>query len=231
MDIAVSKASISRALRIMQTLLAAFERRGFAVHISENNETFVDVLEERFQIALVERMKQVTVKHSYGSGIDLEPSGRLTLRIGSAHSNAGVSDSASRQVEQSLNRFVLNLVRRGLEKKRERAAHAQREARWRVHDQESRHLQQLRDAEKIRRRRLASAVVRWTQHQRRLAFVESVEERLLDGPLDIERTSADRWLEWATEFLKASDPIGEFLTDPWPIAPLRAEAPMPWNWE
>lgn len=40
----------------MQALLAAFDRRGFAVRISDKNETFVTVMEETFQIALVERL-------------------------------------------------------------------------------------------------------------------------------------------------------------------------------
>ena len=79
---------------------------------------------------LVERLKQVTVKHTYGTRVDLEPSGRLMLRIGSSYHNAGVSDSASRRIEDSLNRFVVNLVRRALEAKRERALHAERQERW-----------------------------------------------------------------------------------------------------
>lgn len=231
LDIAVSKGSLSRALRIMQALLAAFDRRGFTVRVTEKNETFVAVLDEAFQIALIERLKQVTVKHAYGTGVDLEPSGRLMLRIGSSYHNAGVTDSAARPLEQSLNRFVLNLVRRALEAKRERAIHAEKQARWRVHDEKARHAQQVRDSEELRRRRLASAAVRWARHQRRVAFVNAVETRIRDGSLHAERTSAEQWLAWAAEFLKASDPIGELLKEPWPTAPLRAESPMPWNWK
>src|SRR5262249_56063437 len=57
LDIAVSKASLPRASRIMQALLVGFDRRGFAVRVTEKNETFVTVLDEAFQIALVERFK------------------------------------------------------------------------------------------------------------------------------------------------------------------------------
>jgi hypothetical protein len=73
------------------------------------------------QIALLERLRQVRVKHTYGTSVDLEPSGRLMLRIGSSYQNAGVADSPSRRVEDSLNRFVTNLVRRALLAKHERA--------------------------------------------------------------------------------------------------------------
>ena len=149
LDIAVSKASVPRASRILQALLAAFDRRGFAVRVTEKNETFVTVLGEAFQIALVERLKQVTVKHTYGTGVDLEPSGRLMLRIGSSYHNAGVSDSTTRRIEDSLNRFVVNLVRRALEAKRERALHAERQERWAIQDEKNRLAQQQRDSEGV----------------------------------------------------------------------------------
>jgi hypothetical protein len=228
LDIAVSKASVARASRIMQALFSAFERRGFTVRISENGETVVTVLNEPFQISLVERLRQVRVKRTYGTSVDLEPSGRLMLRIGSSYQNAGVADSPSRRVEDSLNRFVANLVRRALLAKHERALHAERQARWEVHEQEERLAQQERDSEGLRRRRLATAVARWSRHQRRIAFVQSVEARIRECSVD---ARAEQWLEWATDFLKATDPIGELLDDPWPTAPLRAATSMPWHWK
>lgn len=232
LDIAVSKASLPRASRIMQALLAAFDRRGFAVRVTEKNETFVTVLGEAFQIALIERLKQVTVKHTYGTGIDLEPSGRLMLRIGSSYHNAGVSDSTSRRIEDSLNRFAVNLVRRALEAKRERAVHAERQERWGVQDEKNRLAQQLRDSETLRRRRLRTAAVRWARHQRNVEFVNAVERRLRDASVSPEeQENAERWLSWASERLKAIDPIGELLGDAWPSAPLRGPSAMPWNWE
>ena len=173
LDIAVSRASLSRALRIMQALLAAFERRGFMVRIADNNETFVTVMDEAFQIALVERLKQVTVKHTYGTRMDLEPSGRLVLRIGASYQNAGVFDSPSRPIEGALNRFVVNLVRRALEAKRQRAIHAERQERWRIQDKKNRLAQQQRDSEALRRRRLRTAAVRWARHQRNVEFVNA----------------------------------------------------------
>jgi hypothetical protein len=216
----------------MQALLAAFDRRGFAIRVTEKNETFVTVLGEAFQIALVERLKQVTVKHTYGPRVDLEPSGRLMLRIGSSYHNAGVSDSPSRRIEDSLNRFVVNLVRRALEAKRERALHAERKERWAIQDEKNRLAQQQRDSETLRRRRLRTAAIRWARHQRNVDFVEAVERRLRDGSVSPdERENAEQWLSWASERLKVVDPVGELLTDAWPSAPLRASSPMPWNWE
>lgn len=232
LDIAVSKASVPRASRILQALLAAFDRRGFAVRVTEKNETFVTVLGEAFQIALVERLKQVTVKHTYGTGVDLEPSGRLMLRIGSSYHNAGVSDSTTRRIEDSLNRFVVNLVRRALEARRAHALHAERQERWVIQDEKNRLAQQQRDSETLRRRRLRTVAVRWARHQRNVEFVNAVEGRLRDGSISPEeRENAERWLSWASRHLKAIDPIGELLRDAWASAPLRGPSAMPWNWD
>jgi hypothetical protein len=232
LDIAVSKGSLSRALRIMQALLAAFVRRCFGVRISDKNETFVTVMDETFQIALVERFKQVTVKHTYGTRMDLEPSGRLILRIGASYQNAGVSDSGSRRVEDSLNRFVVNLVRRAYEAKRQRAAYAERQQRWAIQDEKNRLEQQQRDSDTLRRQRLRTAAVRWSTHQRKVEFVNAVERRIREGAVNPdERENAKRWLAWASEQLKGADPIDELLKDAWPVAALRSPSPMPWSWE
>lgn len=232
LDIAVSRSSLARALRIMQALLAAFDRRGFTVRITDKNETYVTVLDEPFQIALIERLRHVTVKHSYGSRVDLEPSGRLILRIGGSYQNSGSSDSESRRLEDLLNRFIVNLVRRALEARRARVLHAERQERWVIQDEKNRLAQQQRDSETLRRRRLRTAAIRWARHQRNVEFVNAVEGRLRDGHVGPdERESAFRWLSWASERLKAVDPIDELLKDAWPSAPLRAPSAMPWGWD
>jgi hypothetical protein len=84
----------------------------------------------------------------------------------------------------------------------------------------------------LRRRRLRTAAVRWARHQRNVEFVNAVEGRVRDGSVSPdERELAERWLSWASERLKAVDPVGGLLKDAWPTAPLRGPSPMPWNWE
>jgi hypothetical protein len=61
--------------------------------------------------------------------------------------------------------------------------------------------------------------------------VNAVERRIREGPVDPEqRENAERWLAWASEQLKMTDPIGELLKDAWPVAPLRSPSAMPWGW-
>jgi hypothetical protein len=232
LDVSVSKALVSRALRIMQALLNAFDKRGYKVSVSPENATIVKVLDEPFQIALTERFKQVFVKHRYGEGMELEPSGRLMLRIGSTDSTTGIVDKPPQLIESLLNRFVAQLVRRALDAKRYRAIRAERERRWRYYDDERRQRQQKQDSERLRRRRLRLSAARWGQHQRVSQFVDSVEQRVLAGRVRPEHQElASRWLEWAKTHLAETDPIDAFLDEPWPAAELRAKSAMPSNWE
>jgi hypothetical protein len=190
------------------------------------------VLDEPFQIALTERFKQVVVKHSYGQSMDLEPSGRLMLRIGSTYENAGVEDKPPRLIEGALNGFVARLVRRAFEAKRQRVIEAERNHRWRHYDDERRQHQLERDSEKLRRRRLRTSAARWMRHQRICQFVESLEQRIRDGRIKAESQEiAKRWIQWAKPHLEETDPVNTFLDEPWPAAELRAPSPRPWNWE
>jgi hypothetical protein len=229
LDIAVSKPLVSRALRIMEALIRALERRGYAVFVTEKNETEVRVLDEPIQIALIERFRQVIVKRTYSNSIDLEPSGRLRLRVGSNYSNSGIEDRPPRLIDTSLNHFVASLVRRAIDAKQARTIHEERERQWRVHDDECRRREQERDSERLRARRLRTLAARWSRHQRLIAFVAAVEQRVRDLT-DDRRETAMRWLEWANGQLLEVDPIATVISEPWPAAPMRGPVPMPWNW-
>lgn len=232
LDIAVSKPLVPRALRIMQALLAALKKRGYAVSVTAKNETIVTVLDESMQIALIERFKQVVVKRTYSTGMDLEPSGRLRLRVGGSYSNSGVEDNPPRLIESSLNHFVAGLVRRALEAKRERAIREERERRWRIHDDDRRQRQQERESERVRLRRLRALAARWARNQRAAQFVATVEQRISDEPLDLQQQEvARRWVDWAKKHLQENDTVNAFLNEPWPSAPMPAPKGVPWNWE
>jgi hypothetical protein len=230
LDIAVSKVLVPRALRIMEALVTALERRGYPVSVTEKSETEVRVLDERIEIALVERFKQVTVKRQWGDSVDLEPCGRLKLRVGGSWTNSGPEDRPQRLIEHSLNHFVAGLVRRALDAKQARAIHLDRQQRWRIHDDECRRREQERDSERLRVRRLRTLAARWSRHQRLVAFVAAVQQRVHDLNDDGQHL-AIRWIEWANKHLIHVDPIASAIDEPWPTAPLRGPAPMPWNWE
>ncbi len=135
------------------------------------------MLDEPFQIALTERFKRVTVQRSYGSSIDLEPSGRLSLRVGASYSNTGITDHPPHLIETGLNRFLASLIRRAVDAKQQPARQEERESRWRVRDDERRRRQQMRESERLRRRHLRALATRWARHQRTAQFVAAAEQR------------------------------------------------------
>jgi hypothetical protein len=156
----------------------------------------------------------------------------LLWRCGSTYDNAGVADRPPRLIEGALNRFVARLVRRALHAKRQRVIDAERERRWRDHDDKTRRRLQERDSEKLRRRRLRTFAAKQARHERICQFVNGVEQRIRDervelGALEVVR----RWTDWARERLAASDPVEAFLKEPWPSAPSPGPSPRPWNWE
>jgi hypothetical protein len=231
LDIAVSKALIPRALRIMQALITACDRRGYRITISPKNQTLVTVLDESFAIALVERFKQVPTQSFGYAGVGLEPSGRLTLRIGDSYSNSGVTDKPPQLIEQRLNHFLRTLVRRALELKHERTMREDRERRWRIHDDDRRGRQQVRDSERLRVRRLRTLAAEWSRRERTMKFVAAVEQRMAEGgPEAPDRETAERWIQWAKSHLQKSDPVGTLMKEPWPTAPMPPAASAPWDW-
>ena len=184
------------------------------------------------QIALIERFKQVVVKRTYCDTVELEPCGRLRLRVGASYSNSGVEDRPPRLIESRLNDFVAGLVRRALEAKRVRAIYEERERRWRIHDEEHRRRQQQRESDRAAIRHLHLLAARWRRNERISQFVTAVEQCIANGRFAPEVLDvASRRLEWAKNQLHQQDQIEAFLSEPWPSASLREPAPMPWNWK
>ena len=88
---------------------------------------------------------------------------------------------------------------------------AERERRWRDHDDDTRRLQQERDSEKLRRRRLQTFAVKLAKHERICQFVARVDQRIRDGRVEPGALEvARRWTDWAKKHLAENDPIETF---------------------
>jgi hypothetical protein len=227
----VSRLLLPRALRIWQALLDAFERRGYAVSFSANGDTLVSVLGEPFEIALLERRKQVFVQRTWGRRMELEPSGLLFLRVGGNYSNSGVFDRPSHPVEDRLNRFLSGLVRRAIGAQRERAAREDRERRWRIQDDRRRQQQQERESEVVRIRHLRAMAHQWYRDRRLAEFLVDVERRVNEQTDEDRKRSAASRLEWARAHLQRRDPVTMFIEAEWPSASLPPARERPWSWE
>ncbi len=79
LPIRVSKSNIGRALRIMDTLVKCWKRRGYHITIQEG-EAYVHLRKVRDRISLREISKKLPKKSQYDVQ-ELEPTGQLALRV------------------------------------------------------------------------------------------------------------------------------------------------------
>ena len=212
----VGPRSLERALRIMDALVKALERRGFRVTIStaEKPETQVEMLGQRLSITLDERIKRT--EHvprngeRYGPKWDYIPSGQLRLKIdewgGSARKTW--SDGERARLERQLNDVIVGLVviadaKRAWEQEREREEAARREA-----ERQRALAEQAQREEEERRLVLERQAESWTKSQRLRAFVDEVERRAkvkeVSGAPDSE---IGAWIAWARQHADRLDPL------------------------
>lgn len=216
LDLRVGTRSLERALRIMDALVKALERRGFRVTIStaEKPETQVEMLGQRLSITLDERIKRT--EHvprngeRYGPKWDYIPSGQLRLKIdewgGSARKTW--SDGERARLERQLNDVIVGLVviadaKRAREQEREREEAARREA-----ERQRALAEQARREEEERRLVLERQAESWTKSQRLRAFVDEVERRAKEKGVSIAPDSElGGWIVWARQHADRLDPL------------------------
>ena len=115
-SIDVGKASHTRALRLLQALFTALERRGHGIARSEKGAILVKVLDETCEIALRERLRQTRTppsKDPYRRPYELTPSGEFELRIERPFRRVTLRDRAQLPLERQLNSVVVQLIRSG----------------------------------------------------------------------------------------------------------------------
>jgi hypothetical protein len=138
-DIRVSKKFISRALRIMDTLIKAFRLRGHGMEVEESGwkaGTYVIVNEQRIKVLLRERLKRVITNNGHWNSSDLYPKGLLFFRI-EGHGSREWNDGKT-LIEEHISEIIATIEFEGQKMKI-------REEEWRIE-------REKRDAEeKIRK--------------------------------------------------------------------------------
>lgn len=224
LQIRAARGEHERALRILQVLLGAFATRSFPVEYTSDGPRVV-ILEELLGFAIEEQLDKVEHRTTFteqklldrgmGYGIpkfDLVPSSRLALLITNVR---GVrqrwTESSAARAEDSLNKFIIGLIRAALALKQQRAEAEQRE---REH-QESERLRREAEA------RAEAARLRWREEQAKIQRLERLSEvferykRLQSVVSELRSTIGSvegdshlgKWLSWAGDHLERSDPF------------------------
>ena len=228
LHIRVSKASLRRALLIMDTLLKALDKRGHEVTSGPS----VEILDVKLGFSITEQLEtkkkqpedhDLNGRYSFGhSRYDVVrvPSGRLELHI-DADSYWGDGcrrtwrDTKKQTIENRLNQFVAGMYTLAAKKKeheevvRERERKRREEERRRQEEAEKRAEKRRQfEAEHERVNLLLRQASNWKQSQDLREFIEATKQRLLAENQHLEPGSelAD-WLIWADQQADRLDPL------------------------
>lgn len=216
LDIKVTKASLPRALRIMDTVLKECQKRGYTVAIIKDtpHRTMLTVIDQEVKLSLEEKVratKHEPTRQWDWQRWDYHPTGQLQLKIDSVFLS-GVrrtwADGKTQRVEDVLNDFMAGLVR-AAEVLRKDAE--EREERRRQHELEwQRELEERRkrELEKKRAAELERQVDAWIKAKRMRAYVSALAKvESIQLPIDLDITLLSEWIEWARGYADQVDPL------------------------
>jgi hypothetical protein len=226
LDIAVSGASLPRALRIMDALLKALDTRGMPLQIEPDGKrhSYVKLQGEQLAIRLVENTsrserepteeeRRYKKQHGYvylPNRYSYQATGVLKLGVvgyGSDLQNV-VADGKHQRVENRLNDFIVKLEAEAVRRKRH-AEHLERQHRyWEEQERIRREREERQRKEVERLKGLEQEAGNWRRAEQIRAYVavaeaEQIEER---GVVDPD-SEFGLWLAWARHKADWIDPL------------------------
>jgi hypothetical protein len=240
MDVHVSKASVNRALRILNALVKALESRGYAITfplegprrtaVTIDGEEMGVSLEEKVDASVIPEPKSALSRRPEYSFFRptpryrYTPTGQLTLRITDRdlrNVRRAWRDGRRQTVERQLNRFIIGLVAAAGEKKaeRQRAEDAQKAHEQWEREEAERQRRRWEQERKIRLLEQDLALLAKSHRVREYvgairAAAAAAGESAIDPESDL-----GRWLDWATRYADRLDPSLTLKPprDPWEV--------------
>lgn len=226
LDIRVSRASLPRALRIMDTLLKAAEARGFHISVTEGEKagTYVELLGEKLQIVLEEKTtrkehmltkeeRERKAKYGWSSAPrwDYEPNGILLFRIKEVWGHGARktwSDGRKQRVEEALNDVLAGLIVVAEAKRQHDIELESQRREWAETERRRLELEQLRRQEAEQLKALEQEAILWARSQQLRAYIAAVEhEALARGTSPEPGGKLHGWLAWARRHADRLDPL------------------------
>jgi hypothetical protein len=232
LDISVSQGQLSRALRIMDALIKALEKRGYSVSVERRVSRFAGgdlegpaitvarIAEDPVAFRLVERMQE---NRSRSEEDWRAPrylwTGRLKFEITDWWPAPAPRRTWSDGRRQRLEDFVGQIVEAlKVAVERARQWRLEREEVWRKEEEErerKRGAERRRALEKARIEALERQVENWIRSRQLRDYVEMVRSRLEEVNDEAQRQELHDWLEWALAHATR--------LNPWPPATLGGE--------
>lgn len=230
LDIQVSRAQLSRALRIADALVRDFERRGWEVVVKADG-TFVHVdgvpiamtIEESLETFHLPPKPEITSSYSLHYNrreTGRRPSGHLTVAIRETHhlwhhnQQRNWRGSEKQALEDRLTDVIVGMLKLSsavkadiAEKERKAREEQERKRQAQAMLDEQKQLQEALAEEKARVQLLLDQAARWHESKSVRRFIEEARKRGRIDELELEGDDLARWLSWATEQADRLDPF------------------------
>jgi hypothetical protein len=215
LNVRVSKTSLHRALRIMDALLKALEKRGHSAEVSKDGPMATHILigAEKVKVRLAEKAnrseRELTADekkrpaHTISNRWLYGPSGRLTFEINEYCDGLQKkwTDKAKKPLEEQLNDVLAGLILAG-EALRLRRIEREEEQR------RQRELERLRMEDQERRYYLDQHLKAWSESERLREFLSACEASLVGRKGELATDSPEaKWLRWAHRYADRIDPL------------------------
>ena len=206
LNLRVSKNSRERALHLLSALFYACEERGYSVTADKDKGALLIVQEESITFSLEEPSRRITIpeskrKNSWDPRFELEPTGKLTLRVQEWADNVrrSWSDGAKQKLEDKLNDVMCDLVEISLALRKQRLERERQQAIW----QEQARQRALYEE---RKRQLETDIKQLNEATRLRDFAEQIMKRL--GTED-DQMLLQSWCDWVLRVAASFDPTSD----------------------
>lgn len=224
LDLKVSEGTIDRALQVMHQILAALERQGYTVEVSEQGRTTALIGGERVSFGIEEPIRKVvtqkarvanpTDRWDYDEIVTHEPAGKLALIIhsgawGKYEQRTRWGDAKVQRIESLIGDFVAGLMRTAVAVRRQEEERKQREAEEHKRARERAQLQKDIQEEEKKLEQFNKWIDEWERAERLRRFIAAYQEKSRSWATD-KQPQYKAWIEWAT---RQADRIDPFISE------------------
>jgi hypothetical protein len=206
LNIEVSNHLWTRALKLMDTLLKLFEKRGYTVVVS--NYTKITVNGQSYGIRLAERYKRVKHENAYGrEESEMVATGLLCLKLDTYVTIKEWLDTKAKPLEDKLLEILAWIE---LKAKKDNEPYLEAPI-WQENDEkiifQDISLKNQNELELEKFKDLLAMATRWQKAQYLRSFIKELESKNLKLPIKFERL--EDGIEWAKEKADWYDPLIE----------------------
>lgn len=206
LDIKVSKSNISRALRLLDSLIKALRARGHDI-VVDSNDTYGMVNTQKLKISLREKTKRIPLasNHSWQT-YDYQPTGILIIKLDRVCYDKEWIDGKL-PLENQLSAIIAKLELTSIELNAEKIIR-QKEHEEREHKERLRKAFEQRQKEELAEfQETLQKASRWHKANNLRNYIKEVEARAISGAGISDELKT--WLEWAREKVDWYDPFIE----------------------